>query len=391
MAAASLPADGRRVRTSLKALYAGLVLMLLWSSVQAYLVLDGSERMPLIVTRLHHLFSVRDPFPDRVTGMAFEPSWAADQLVVLYIPLLLSSITQKWSVFRITRKGISLELLLLAWCGAILILTKSRITLFGVLVFLLIVGFVIGISRLGYWIKRWYAQPGKHFLPFKATYAVAILILTASLAGLATGVVLVFKQTDSRAANLFSAPKRLSEFQYFYPNEGVYELANELAFAERIVYWSFGFRTFSDHPLLGVGPGNAGFFFEESLPPYGFGLTEIRNVLDLGEYGFPNPKNLWLRLLSETGILGFSIYLCWYLVMAASAFLLWKADDPLHKVLGLSGLMVVVIQILEGFSLDTFALPQMWIIFGFVTLLSSSHFRQTRLKTIDLHSADARR
>ncbi len=124
MAAANLPMNKDQVRSSLRAIYLGLGMMLIWSSVQAYIVLDGSDRMPLIVTRIHHLFSVRDPLPDRVTGMAFEPSWAADQLVVLYIPLLLASVSQKWSVFPGFRKWPSIELMLLVWSGAILVLHK---------------------------------------------------------------------------------------------------------------------------------------------------------------------------------------------------------------------------------------------------------------------------
>ncbi len=238
-------------------------------------------------------------------------------------------------------------------------------------------GFVIGVHRLRDLINRWYGPSRKRRISFKAAYAAAVVILSSGLTALAIGALVAFKETDPRATNLFSAPKRLEEFQYFFPNEGIYELANELAFAERIVYWDFGFHTFANHPILGVGPGNAGFFFEENLPPYGYGLTEIRNVLDLDEYGFPNPKNLWLRLLSETGILGFSMYVCWFLFMATTSFLLWKENAVMAKVLGLAGLMVAMMQFFEGFSLDTFALPQMWIVFGFVTLVSSSRFRQT--------------
>ena len=63
--------------------------------------------------------------------------------------------------------------------------------------------------------------------------------------------------------------------------------------------------------------------------------------------------------------------------MAATSFLLRKENAVMAKVLGLAGLMVAMMQFFEGFSLDTFALPQMWIVFGFVTLVSSSRFRQT--------------
>jgi len=37
------------------------------------------------------------------------------------------------------------------------------------------------------------------------------------------------------------------------------------------------------------------------------------------------------------------------------------------RVLGLAGCLAVGALLLEGFSLDTFALPQMWIILGFLS------------------------
>ena len=80
-----------------------------------------------------------------------------------------------------------------------------------------------------------------------------------------------------------------------------------------------------------------GFFFEENLPAYGYQLTEIQDVLNLTEFGFPNPKILWIRLLSETGILGFSSYFSWYVLTGIGAILLWRKGNGIIRVIGLAG------------------------------------------------------
>ena len=51
----------------------------------------------------------------------------------------------------------------------------------------------------------------------------------------------------------------------------------------------------------------AGYYFPETLPSFGYRLPEILSVL-LYESFIPNAKNLWARLLAETGIVGFSVF-----------------------------------------------------------------------------------
>jgi O-antigen ligase len=134
-----------------------------------------------------------------------------------------------------------------------------------------------------------------------------------------------------------------------------------------MVYWTMGMRTFSEHPLLGVGLGNTGFFFESNLPAYGYQLTEIRNVFVRQEYGFPNPKNLWVRTLAEGGLLGFSSYIVWFLLVGFGAVLLWMRGRGAEAMLGLAGAIAFVTQLVEGFSIDSYALPQGWIMLGIVS------------------------
>jgi O-antigen ligase len=367
--AAVLPQGDEEMGTSLRALDVGGIVMLAWSSVQAWVFLSGQSHVPLWLTNLHHLLSIRDPLVDRVTGLAFEPSWLGDQLVVLYLPLWLASVICRWSSFSKSRRRLSFELLLIVWGIAILFLTKSRISLLS----LLLVGFVlyvIGSWRAAGTLSRRLARSvqvlGSNRSRRTLHLAFEAVALSVLLAG-AMASALVAGKVDRRMAHLLTLPDLLTEIRHFYPNDVPYEVANRLAFAERVVYWADGFRVFEQYPILGVGLGNAGFFFEQSLPAYGYSLTEIRNVLMAADAGFPNPKNLWVRLLAETGVGGFSAFVIWLGLLALAAWNTWKKASPVRRMIGLAALLALLAQVGEGFSLDSFALPQLWIMLGLVT------------------------
>ncbi len=361
LSAMIIPNRKQRIKISLRAIYLGLIALLIWSSVQAWLVLDGSARVPLLITRIHHLFSVRDPLGTRVTGMAFEPSWLGDQLVVLYIPLLLSSVVQGISVFNVGKTWKSIELFLLIWSCFILLLTQSRISFLSLLVVSTVAYFFLGSRGITRIARRMEIGFRKRLL-----WGGGILLILGLWLGVVYASLMILTRVDDRMTYLLRASTRLEEFDYFFPNEAGFELADQLAFAERIVYWTAGIHTFSHYPILGVGPGNMGFFFEENLPAYGYQLTEIQDVLSLSEFGFPNPKNLWIRLLSEGGILGFGSYFAWYVLTGISAILLWRNGNGIFRVIGLAGGLAAITFFIEGFSLDSYALPQIWIVFGFV-------------------------
>ncbi len=368
LSASVLPSTESKVIWSIRALYIGLFLMLIWSTVQAWLVLDGSDRVPLVVTQTHHLFSVRDPFPDRVTGMSFEPSWLGGQLTVLYLPLLFASVVQKRSVFTSKRSFFSVEFALFSWTIFILLLTQSRISF---LALLMVFGaiFLFAGLRVSEKMQVWIGKRSRldDRILRKLMPLLTLIVLLASIVAIALGFAWMMSQVDERMQNLLSIPARITEIHYFFPNEEVYETANRLAFAERTVYWTTAFRTFGEHPILGVGPGNAGFYFESNLPAYGRSLTEIQNVLNLQQYGFPNPKNFWVRLLAENGILGFLCFTIWISLIGIASGFLWRKGSGYSRLVGLAGLIGIITFFVEGFSLDTYALPHNWILFGFAT------------------------
>ena len=368
LSASTLPSTERKVIGSIRALYFGLFLMLIWSTVQAWLVLDGSDRVPLVVTQIHHLFSVRDPFPDRVTGMSFEPSWLGGQLTVLYLPLLFASVVQKRSVFTSKRSFLTIELALFSWTIFILLLTHSRISFLALLMVVGAVFIFAGLrfsERLQVWIGKRSRLDAR--LLRKLILLLTLIVMLGSIIAVALGFGWIMGEVDERMQNLLSIPARITEIHYFFPNEEVHEAANRLAFAERTVYWTTAFRTFGEHPIIGVGPGNAGFYFENNLPAYGRSLTEIQNVLNLQQYGFPNPKNFWVRLLAENGIIGFLCFTIWLIIIGIASGFLWRKGNGYSRLVGLAGLIGIITFFVEGFSLDTYALPHNWILFGLVT------------------------
>jgi len=182
------------------------------------------------------------------------------------------------------------------------------------------------------------------------------LLLVFGVVILALGV--VFSRIDPRMEQLFNI-ERLRQF-------GVLGWASRLSFADRLIYWITGFRVFLAHPWFGVGLGGAGFFYPALVPEFGYGLPEVVRYLFTLNI-LPNIKNLWVRLLAETGILGFAFYVSWvYLHWRESVQLERSGLSELERALGFTGKLFILALIMEGFSMDTFGLPYYWIALGLV-------------------------
>jgi hypothetical protein len=301
-------------------------------------------------------------FPQRVTGLAYEPSWLAHQLNMLYLPWWLAATFTGCTAHRLRLWKISLENVLLAGGLAVLFLSVSRI---GWLAFLLMAAYLLLVLNLRFvrWAQgrlllrlgaseRWEAFVRRWFV---AASLLALLVLYAALMfGAAYGL----SKFDPRMARLFDfSTIRQHSFIYY---------ANQLVFAERIVFWQAGWEIFNDYPVLGVGLGNAGFFFPEKLSEFSWGLTEVR-TLAFHWSTLPNIKSLWVRLLAETGLVGFALFASWWYVLWKSGQFLLAQPDRMLKAVGFAGAFALIGFLIEGFSVDTFALPYYWFTFGLLT------------------------
>lgn len=124
------------------------------------------------------------------------------------------------------------------------------------------------------------------------------------------------------------------------------------------------FETIKKNPILGVGYGQAGFYILNDYPAWA-----AKNNPEIKRYRegkrFPPMFNIYLRILTESGIIGLLVFLCFMGFMFLRLIQWWfKGPETLKK-----EYMVLVLSFI-GFSLtwiqfDTFRVLGFWVFFGF--------------------------
>jgi hypothetical protein len=74
----------------------------------------------------------------------------------------------------------------------------------------------------------------------------------------------------------------------------------------------------------------------------------------------------------------------WLIAILAGSICLRSSPSPLVQVTGVAGALALAAQILEGFSLDTFALPQMWMVPGLVTAVVAMSQKESALRAVSV-------
>ena len=105
--------------------------------------------------------------------------------------------------------------------------------------------------------------------------------------------------------------------------------------------------------------GHAGYYLPKYLNDYAYRLVEVRDLLYRSNT-LLNIKSLWIRILAEGGILGFSCFFICYLRSLLGNMLGLHTSDQLRSTAAWMGCFTLLAFLLEGFSLDTFALPYLW-------------------------------
>lgn len=345
--------------TTLKIINLSGFLIIFWSFAQAIAwQFSVNENYPSIMISIQSLFSTSKLFWGRTTGFALEPSWLAHQLNMLYLPYWLASTINNFTAHKFRLWKFSIETMLLLAGVVNLVLTLSRGGWAAFLLMLAIV-FVVMNIRLFRWFKKWLSTKSKYSRSFSK------FILTA----LTIGVIAVYLAVVSGLGlYAFYFDKRMENISAFeFNRENLFlRLANTLSFGERIVYWIAGWNIFNANPLLGVGLGNAGYFFPSAIIPYGWQLTEIRSLV-FHSSQMLNIKSIWFRLPAETGIIGVVLFLTWLYILLRTSMYLTKTGRKVNLSIGFMGLFMLAAFIMEGVSIDSFAMPYLWITTGLVT------------------------
>ena len=352
----------RRLEQVLRWLNWSGLIVICWSLVQTG-VWFGLGRYPEWLRTILSWYSVGTLYRQRTTGFALEPSWLAHQLNLWFLPFWLAAAVKRHSVHRLrVMKRLIAEDFLLAGGVIVLALTLSRV---GLLAFLLMVAYLL--VRVNIWLKAYIQNTlakhqsksaGEKRMHQQILGWVVALVMLAFYAGLFFGVGLLLSKVDPRMSSLFNFSLREENPLLVY--------ANALNFSSRLVYWEGGWNIFNDHALFGVGLGNAGFFFSEKLSGYAWWLVEVRDLVFRSSV-LLNVKSFWVRLLAETGIIGFSLFVVWFYLIWQTGRALEGEASLLKTRIGLVSQFLVIGFMIEGFSVDTFAMPFLWFTAGLVT------------------------
>ncbi len=337
---------------------AGIILMFYsWLQVIVWYL---SPYYPEWLYRIHELISSNGMlFPRRATGLAFEPSWLAHELNMVFIPIWLAMSVTGYSVFRLKLfNRIQIEKILLAFSVGTLFITLSRI---GWITFFIVIAYLT-IRFFDQWIEKLSSMPTRSLGQKPRGFWFRFGVWAGLFVGMIAIIILagfILSYIDPRMRELFNI-KRLID-------AGFMRWASKLVFLERVMYWIASYRVFQMFPFFGAGFGIPGFFFQKTVPVYGSQLLDINDFL-LKPFFLPNAKNFWVRILSETGIIGFALYASWVVIHWRNAVELERnSQNKMLQTIGLAGKLIVISMIIEGFSLDSFGLPYVWVALGLLS------------------------
>jgi len=359
------------LRRSLQFIYIGGFLLLLWAIAQAIVIFFFNYNFPPIMVAIQSVLVTQFAMGGipRLAGLTWEASWFAHQLNMLYLPLWLAATYQRTTVFPRIWK-ISLENIFLVFGMGVFFLSSPRIggAACMLMLFYLFIKFNIAIYR---WIiqrlgRLWGSFA--HLQPVKIGVGIVLVVLfIAVYFGFSAGVFKIVSARDWRVGLILKSPLSPAEIKQLslLNEDSLFLVGIRFAFLERTVYWMDGWRIFNDYPILGVGLGNAGYYFVSHLPAVGWASIEVRSVVYQND-GLPNIKSIWFRLLAETGIVGFSLFVTWLLGLWSSANKSLRSKDATIKTIALAGQLMLLAYVFEGFSVDTFGLPYLFVMAGLV-------------------------
>ena len=351
--ASSYMKDEKQAALTLKVLNWSGLFMLLWAGMQAA-AWHGFGGYPQWMFDLQGLVSKRVLYRQRINGLALEPSWFAHQLNMIYLPIWLSATFKGYTSHKKRLGFFTFENILLIMGIGALLLTLSRV---GLLAFILMFTYLL-IKLHAFLVNKTLVSVGKkqkneisQEKKKRLKILISILFIAVYLMLLVFGL-WIFSRVDPRMENLF-------QFNFGHDNP-LLSYFNELSFGERVVYWLAGWNIFTEHPILGVGLGNAGYYFPKAITPYGWNLIEVRQLMYRSS-NLMNTKSLWVRLLAETGIIGFSFFCGWLYSMLMNFARKASSQKKIVSVYATAGIFVLCALIAEGFSIDSFAMPYLWI------------------------------
>ncbi len=347
------------LRFSLRWLFAGFVLDILWSGLQGATFYLHLLPKPM-VTQWQRAFSMRELIrTNRISGLAYEPSWLAGQISTLYLPWLFA--------WLLTRQGVTrfkwLEPVLLACAALLLLATFSRGGLLTVAVTTVMTLLLVGRGQMrSAW--KWFTS-GFHRRRELAWRVGLIVLIAAVVVG----------------ASLFLAQKGYIARLWNSKADTIQQFLIQNSAGARAAYLSGAMGAYEEHPWTGVGLGASGFYIYSHLPDWAMTtVPEIARQLSPDNNLYPNPKNLYVRLLAETGLIGFILFAAFQFSLLGDALTALRQRTRMGEYLGIAAVFTWLALIFYNMTQDSLAIPNLWINLGMLVGLSALATGGTRLK-----------
>ena len=331
------------LRFTLRWLLAGFVMDVLWSGIQA-LAFYTPFLEKVTVTHWQRAFSMRELVrSNRVSGMAYEPAWLAGQISTIYLPWLVAALLTR---IRMTRFR-WYEVILLGFALLLLLATYSRGGLLTALAALTLTFLFSGRAeiRAGW---NWFAAGFQRRRDLLLRLGIVLLVL-----GALTGAG-VFLSQKGYVTRLFSSNA-----------ESLEEFIIENSAGARAAYTFGALGAYEESPWLGVGLGASGFYIYDHLPDWALTtVPEIARQLSPENRLYPNPKNMYARLLAETGLIGFFLFLAFQFSILGDVLTALQKKAALMRYLGIAGLFSWFAITIYNATQDSFATPNIWVNLG---------------------------
>jgi O-antigen ligase len=347
------------LRFSFKWLLAGLCLNMAWSGLQAFSFYTGLLEKDLL-TQWQLAFSMRQlDNTNRISGLAFEPAWLAGQLATIYIPILFAAVLTN---FRLTLNR-WLEPVLLALSLLLLLATYSRGGLLTTLAAMGITFLIFG-REVTHSIWQWFINGFRR----RALDMLLRLGLIAAILGVFAGAFLFLSQKNIFRNLVTANAGSLSEYMVGI-NAGA-----------RGAYSVGAWAAYEKYPLTGAGFGASGLYIYQNLPDWSLTtVPEIARQQSTENRLYPNPKNMYIRLFAETGLLGFFLYLAFQLHVFGEALSFSLLKQPWAQFAAVAGVFAWLGITFYNFTQDSFATPNIWLLTGILIGLSANSLQKPPL------------
>jgi O-antigen ligase len=339
------------LRFTMRWIFAGLCLNLAWSGLQAVTFYTNLLEKEM-VTHWQLAFSMRELVrTNRISGLAYEPAWLAGQLATIHFPFLFAAILTN---FRLTRLR-WLEPVLLTLSTLVLLATYSRGGILTIVaaagITLLLLGREVIRAAWIWFMNGFRGRVGGIFLR---------LGMIGVIVGAMMGILLFLGQRNYFRSLLNFDAGNLSGYMV------------NISAGARGAYSSAAFAVFEEHPISGVGLGASGFYMYPNLPDWSLTtVPEIARQLSPENRLYPNPKNMYARLLAETGMIGFFLFLAFQFHVLGDTLSLLRRNDHWARFAASAGVFAWLAVAFYNFTQDSLTTPNIWLVSGIMVGLSA--------------------